>query len=473
MSTAIKPFKYQPPAAFGSSEEINGIIERMEALVPVTLTDGDRRDTALVKSLDNAYLKAAQLSAFYRLIPGIDVHLIRFGKAFVVDTGVAAWQKAADRYCAQHGITYHAYYEEMSQEELQARRADLYSPQDAGSICYIWRSDKVQVYSMFGGKDALTQGRGHWAIKAKWNKFDKVWESDQIPAQRTKQDVAKRRALKAALKAEFSLDSLLAAAPNEVREQLAWLDKDAKRTTQDQQVMQRQPVDVDEDGFVITNQQGASYRVDKEGNATPIDEAGYRMVGTPLDQDEDFDGPEDEGSWREMDEEEPDDPWDGEQAPEDAHVSSDPESYTILRTHAERLTGAAKTLLEWSRQYNADSKGEASKDSYWALSKVIDTLIGPKNHNLLFGVLLGRPINSDSRPGEKFTRYLLEFSLDKLPQLNEDGSKVKTAKGRIVYNRNPRYSQKFVDAIFETWRQIDEDNAASPLTDLGQIDIPF
>lgn len=441
---SIFKLEHQPPAAFGTNEELNAIIERMAALMPIELSAGDKMDRVVVQNLDNAYLKGAQLSVFYRLIPSVDIHIIRFGKAFAVDCGVSSWQKAADRYCALHNIAFHAIYEEMTPDEVKIRRgSSLYDVEDVAYRCYIWRSDKQQVYDLFGGKSAMTCGFGSWVKKARYNQNKQTWEPDNIPVQRTKDDVARRRALKAALKMEFSLDSLLAAAPNEVREQLAYLDMDAKAELRRTAPVEVIRPEVTEDGFIVT----AGTPQKAQAPSQPVQGQGYA-------DDEDF------GLWVETD-----DPGEAEDEPGDNDeiwtetvvnqtVQPEPEDLAKYRRIAEKLTGAALTLRDWSRQYHADSQGEADLTPYRVLVGELEALVGKGNHRLLLGVLLGRMTNSDSRPGEKFVNFLTKFLTAELTVKDAEGKSVKGPNKRVLKEPNPVYSEKFHQAVLETWAQV-------------------
>lgn len=447
MNGSIVKFNFEAPAAFGTNAEINAIIERMEALIPVKLDKWQSAQPEIVKSLNHAYLKAAQLSVFYRLIPGIDIHVLPFGNTFTVDTGVESWKKAADRYCSLHRISYHAVYEEMTKEALKARRGDKYDLGDVGAICYIWRSDKAEVYKIFGGGDpkaALTKGFGHWATKARYDKKGSSWEPDQIPAQRTKQDVARRRALKAALKSEFSLDSLLAAAPNEVSEQLRWLDSDANRALADAAPRVKQGPEVTEDGFVVTPGSVAtmtSQEPEQEDDG-PLDGLWHDVEF--MGEDEDPAGPDDDDNGH----------WEDAPTEEEASSSYDPELMAEYRMIAEALHDSAFTLLQWSRTKHNESTQPASLLDYRMMVGEIEKLIGKHNHTLLLGVLLGRETHSENRPGDRFVRFLLCFLREDLPQLDEQGKSIKGPNGRVVKYKNTQYNAKTVEAIKETWKQI-------------------
>jgi hypothetical protein len=451
-NTAITKFKFEAPKAFGSNAELNAIIERMAALCPVKLDDWQLGQPEIVKNLDNAYLKAAQLSVFYRLVPGVDVYILPFGNAFAVDLGISSWQKAADRYASKAGITYHVIHEELSQAEIKDRRGEkLYTPQDVGYRAYLWRNDKSQVYEMFGGKQAMTQGVGLWVERARYNNKKNVWEPDTIPAQRSKQDVAKRRATKAVLKAEFSLDSLLAAAPNEIAEQLQYLDMDAKAELRRTAIMQRPSLEVDEDGMIVAPSQ-------RIGDVISVEEDGSRRMSYIFENAADEFDDESKEEWGEW--EEGDHPNSSDELP--AHMASlfdkdetaQPGLDPRYKEMAEALTGGALTLLEWGKTKHADSQSESTLVDYRILAGEIDKLIGKHNHNLLLSVLLGFPISSQARPGDKFVRFLLAFIRETLPQLDENGQSKKDAKGRVYKNPNPQYNVKFVDAIKDAWSTI-------------------
>lgn len=451
MANAITRFTTQPPASFGSNEELNAIIERMEALIPIELTDQERKNLPdKVRNLNNSYLKAAQLSVFYRLIPGVDIHILPFGSNYSVDVGVEAWKKAADRYCSLHGISYHAVYEEMDPEELKRRRGANYTSEDVGYICYLWRSDKAAVYEIFGAKEAITKGYGHWAKKAK--QVNNVWKEDQIPVQRTKHDVARRRALKAALKSEFSLDSLLAAAPNEVAEGLKWLDKDASRSLEDREPMQKKETIITEEGFIVEE----PTIVKRDPNR------------------EEEEGSWEDGVWGDLEPEEPEEEDDNghwEDAPLEEDMIGDPELAAEYREIGEKLEGQALTLLEWSRKQNAESNGPADVLQYRILVGEVDKIIGRYHHNLLFGVLLGREVHSDNPPGEKFVRYLLHFIQKEVPVKGDDGKSIKEGK-KVKKQDNPGYRETFVEAIKVAWEQIGQP-PLPPTTEPSQDLLPF
>lgn len=244
---------FDAPAVFGSREEIKAVADRMRIMLPsARLQDwqlNEKYRAAAERNLEESLYRAAQMCVFYRLVPGEDVHLIPFNNGWAVDMGIETWKKAADRYCAQHGITYHLHTVEMPVVELRDRRGENYDPDDVGAIAYLWRSDKAQVYEIFGAESTMTKGYGVWAKKAHWDKNKNQWNADTIPAQRCKEDVARRRAMKMALKAEFSLDSLLAATPAETRDSLKSLEQRLQAAERTEALPAPRRYDVDDEGL--------------------------------------------------------------------------------------------------------------------------------------------------------------------------------------------------------------------------------
>jgi hypothetical protein len=161
----------------------------------------------------------------------------------------------------------------MPKDELRQRRGDLYDPEDAGAIVYLWRSDKAQVYQIFGAEEAMTKGYGVWAKKAKLDKLTNSWKPDTIPAQRAKEDVAQRRAIKMALKIEFSLDSLLAATPSEESVGLEILSQRIHDAEMDQALPAARHYVVEEDGDILfePSDANATHRRNKMPEPEPDD----------------------------------------------------------------------------------------------------------------------------------------------------------------------------------------------------------
>jgi hypothetical protein len=255
-ATAITPKTFDAPAAFGSRGEIQAIADRVKIMMPSARLQEWQLEAkykaAAEASLTSALYKVAQLAVFYRLLPGEDLHILPFGNLFVVDIGIDAHAKAADRYSRLLRITYHVAIQPMPIDELKARRGDQYESADRGAIARLWRSDKAQAYELLG-LDAMTTGYGIWRKKAQWDKKKQEWQEDQIPAHRTPQDVADRRARKMVLSNEFSLDALLAATPAEEQRNLYELEREIQHIQRDRTTLAPQPhtVEYDDDGLLL------------------------------------------------------------------------------------------------------------------------------------------------------------------------------------------------------------------------------
>lgn len=415
LATTTRP-QFDAPAIFGSRDEIAAVADRMRVMLPsARLQDwqlGEKYRAAAERNLDESLYRAAQLCVFYRLVPGQDVHLIPFQNGWAVDTGIESWKRAADRYCARHGIAYHIHTIAMPADELRQRRDDLYDPEDVGVIAYLWRSDKVQVYEIFGAEQAMTKGYGVWAKKARFDKGDKTWKPDNIPAQRAKEDVAQRRAMKMALKIEFSLDSLLADNPQEARQNLDTLERRVVAVEMDHAPLQRTE-QATEDGLF--------YAVPAQ--VVDMEEVEF-MEGTP---DADFDDPFADDS-----------PVSG--AAPDLEAIPPALDY---RATAARLEGNAARLAEWAKNKHASSDGPASDKQYKYLAGVLDKLTGVKgSHGDLLGILIGRKAEQASPPGGTLAGLLLDYVVKERTEI-VDGKKTKVA--------NPQYRQDIADMLVAVW----------------------
>jgi len=402
------------PAVFGSRDEIKAIADRIAVMLPsARLTDtqlGKENRNVLERKLNESVYRAAQLCVFYRLVPGEDVHVIPFGDSWAVDMGIETWKKAADRYCSLHGVTYHIHTEEMTERELIERRGADYDPADTGVVAYLWRSDKKDVYEIFGAKSSMSRATGIWAKKAKYNKWEKTWQEDNTPAQRTKQDVAKRRAMKAVLKLEFSLDSLLAATPAEVRQSIQFLERDIRHEEEYRAVPNTRRTEVDENGLIVVE-------------PTP----------RPTVHDVEFVVAEDDMPEPDADE------IVIEQSQGDA--TNGGVDYAAL---AKKLSGTAASFASWAKSTHLKSNGPASVDQYRFLVGILNGITGDKQcYRDLLGVMVGRYVNSEDRPGMLMASKLLEWlRADYVDEVT--GEKI----------ANPQYRADYADAIRDMWQMI-------------------
>lgn len=430
-NTALAPTKRQfdAPAVFGSRDEIAAVADRMRVMLPsARLQDwqlAEKYRAAAERNLEESLYRAAQLCVFYRLVPGQDVHLIPFQNGWAVDTGIESWKRAADRYCARHGISYHLHAVAMPEDELRQRRGDLYDPEDAGAIVYLWRSDKAQVYQIFGAEEAMTKGYGVWAKKGKLDKLTNSRKPDTIPAQRSKEDVARRRAMKMALKIEFSLDSLLAANPSEEHEGLQILERRIHDAEMDRALPTARHYVVEDDGDILFAEPDPQ-PVRKQPTQA-VDAATGEITGESTEME--FDPEFDPASAVEDDFDNP-----FEDGPD-------------YRAIADTLTGNPAKLVEWAKNQHANSDGPASLPQYRLLSGTLDKLLDSKgSHNDLLGVLIGRAVSSANPPGESLVGALLDRLLKETPVMQE---------GRKVKVENPKYRQDVADVVVEIWQAVE------------------
>lgn len=418
-SNAPLALRSDAPAAFGSRGEIQTIADRIRVMLPSAhlsdwqLKQGNRGE--LQKNLDESVYRAAQLCVFYRLVPGEDVHVIPFGNNWAVDMGIETWKKSADRYCAQHGITYHIVTEEMSEDELKERRGENYHPDDYGMVAYLWRSDKAGVYEIFGAKQSMSRAAGVWAKKARYIKGKNEWQEDNIPTQRSKQDVAKRRAMKAVLKLEFSLDSLLAATPAESRENVRAIESRLRSEEQRRAVPNTHQPQWDEDGCFVVN----------DGSQQAIN--GVQFVVAEESEEPDVDEMADVAKH------------DNEESADEA--TSDDNARVDYVALAKQLTGTAAHLVAWTKKTHLNSNGPATVEQYRYLVGVINAIAGSKEaYRPLLGVMVGRHVDSTERPGIGLAAKLLEWLVAEHKD-EVTGEKI----------ANPMYRDDYARCIQEIW----------------------
>ncbi len=442
--------QFDAPAIFGSRDEIKAVADRMRIMLPsARLQDwqlGEKYRAAAERNLEESLYRAAQLCVFYRLVPGEDVHLIPFNNGWAADMGIETWKKAADRYCSLHNITYHIHAIDMPVDELRVRRGDNYDPDDVGAIAYLWRSDKAQVYEIFGAEAAMTKGYGVWAKKARLDKVKNIWQPDTIPAQRTKQDVARRRAMKMALRAEFSLDSLLAANPQEERANLTTLEERVAAVEMDRSPMYRTE-SATEDGLFYT------IPANGRGHTQEPSRPGIKIVVQPepeLEPEEDapmpdYDDPFLDGDIASSNGDTPAlGPTPKETQPQPAAAPRGGATCGAdYRAIAAKLEGNAATLVDWAKAKHAESDGPATGAQYRYLAGVLDKITGVKDsHGDLLGILIGRAVTSANPPGIRLAKLLLDYVVEERTE-TVNGEKVKVA--------NPQYRQDIADMLKAIW----------------------
>jgi hypothetical protein len=204
-------------AQYGDRESLELLGNRIAMFFGIGDTkQGQARDEE-IKAARPACLKAAQLTYQYGLVPGMDVYVIKRGKAYSAEPSLQMWQKMADRHAFVGKFRFTVDVEELTPAEV-AERTDpdvKASPEDRGARARVLRLDLAREMKDLGLPYRPTWHYGFWRKNAReetvWDDASRTkvrtgnYEADQVPAQRTRQDVAVRRATRAALMAAFPM----------------------------------------------------------------------------------------------------------------------------------------------------------------------------------------------------------------------------------------------------------------------------
>lgn len=196
MSETTAVTKPQPTELYGHTKQIVALADRMRNMIP---------GAASAPSI--TIWKAAQISHMHKLDPfSGDIYVYPAYKGcsddeWIVDVGVAAWRRAAQRQAK-----YHAKPEVLSDEEAKQRIGEHYTPGDVGVRCTLYRLDVARECKELGIPYEPTVAYGFFRQKARYIKSKSTWISDQLANTETKEDKATKRAEKKALKIAFSLD---------------------------------------------------------------------------------------------------------------------------------------------------------------------------------------------------------------------------------------------------------------------------
>lgn len=193
-------------------------ISRADSIQPITVFGGDlqiaslvRRVRKLIKGAEGApdaiIWRACQLATSHHLdIFNGDIWLYPAytgckDDEWIVDVGVSAWRRAAQRQAR-----YNAVFALLEPAEVAQRVGQDYTPEDVGVKCELYRLDVAREYKELGIPYSPTVAYGFWRKQARWLKKDSKWLPDQLAATETKEDKAKKRAEKKALRIAFTLD---------------------------------------------------------------------------------------------------------------------------------------------------------------------------------------------------------------------------------------------------------------------------
>lgn len=232
--------KPQPIGVFGSDDNVGGLVRRMRFMIP-----------GAADSPDAIVWKAAQLATIHKLDPfsgDVWVYPAYQGckpEEWVVDVGVSAWRRAAQRQAK-----YTCAFEQLTDTEAAARIGEDYTSEDVGVKCTLYRLDVARECKELGIPYEPVITYGFWRKQARYIKSRNTWIPDQLANTETREDKAKKRAEKKALKIAFSLDF-----PDDQPAMGEWRVADLERQVEREErarlpVTQKQLV-TEEDGDVI------------------------------------------------------------------------------------------------------------------------------------------------------------------------------------------------------------------------------
>lgn len=193
-------------------------ISRADSIQPITVFGEDlqiaslvRRVRKLIKGAEGApdaiVWRGCQLATMHHLdIFSGDVWIYPAYEGckddgWIVDVGVSAWRRAAQRQ-ARYNVVFTA----LTAEECQERIGADWTPEDVGYRCDLYRLDVARECKELGIPYSPTVSYGFWRKQARWIKSKNSWMADQLAATETKDDKAQKRAEKKALRVAFTLD---------------------------------------------------------------------------------------------------------------------------------------------------------------------------------------------------------------------------------------------------------------------------
>lgn len=201
-------------ASYGDSRELSELAERF-----VQFFNIPEKDMQL-PTVKTAALKAAQLTLRFGLTPGVHIYIVKRGGQYAAEESLEAWKDAASKHARLGKFLYDVQTRLMTPEEVKANTpaGDRYNKEDRGAWARVIRFDIAREYKAIGMEYDPAWSAGFWRKesyeKKEWDANARrmrgtgVWESDTVPNQRTPQDVATRRATRAALKNAFTLIQL-------------------------------------------------------------------------------------------------------------------------------------------------------------------------------------------------------------------------------------------------------------------------
>lgn len=186
----------QPPVLYGADEQIAALVRRVRYMIP-----GASDAPAEI------IWKGCQLATLHQLdIFSGDIWLYPAYEGatnadhWIVDVGIAAWRRAAQRQAL-----YTCQFVELTPEECQVRIGADWTAEDVGYRCDLYRLDVARSAKELGIPYTPVSGYGFWRKKSRKTRSGGVL-ADQLAHTETKADKAQKRAEKKALKQAYHLD---------------------------------------------------------------------------------------------------------------------------------------------------------------------------------------------------------------------------------------------------------------------------
>lgn len=244
MAEAIAVPKREPTELYGYRDQVVALADRMRSMIP-----------GASAAPNETIWKAAQIAHLHKLDPfsgDIYVYPAYRGcsdEEWIVDIGVAAWRRAAQRQAK-----YHALHEVLAEAETNERIGENYTPGDVGVKYTLYRLDVARECKELDIPYEPVVSFGFFRQKARYIKSKNAWIPDQLANTETRQDKATKRAEKKALKVAFSLDYADEVATRNTTDRWAIVSELDERVKSEerhrQPVMRREPVR-EEDGDLI------------------------------------------------------------------------------------------------------------------------------------------------------------------------------------------------------------------------------
>jgi hypothetical protein len=196
LEIASKTDSVQPLAVYGEDLQIASLVRRVRKLIK-----------GAEKAPDATIWRGCQLATMHHLdIFSGDIWIYPAydgckDDEWIVDVGISAWRRAAQRQAK-----YTTVFTPLSPEECKAKIGADWTAEDVGFRCDLYRLDVARECKELSIPYTPTTAFGFWRKNARWSSKQNKFIADQLANTETKEDKAQKRAEKKALKIAFTLD---------------------------------------------------------------------------------------------------------------------------------------------------------------------------------------------------------------------------------------------------------------------------